>query len=83
MALKSEREVLNHLIESCLDGERGFKTAAEHLVDPTLRSLFIQLSAERAPSAQREPTAPGDWHQHHARSRRGRHGTAGPTKPGR
>jgi uncharacterized protein (TIGR02284 family) len=48
MALKSEREVLNHLIESCRDGERGFKTAADHLIDPTLRSLFTQLAAERA-----------------------------------
>jgi uncharacterized protein (TIGR02284 family) len=48
MALKSEREVLNHLIESCRDGERGFEAAAAHLIDPTLRSLFMQLAAERA-----------------------------------
>jgi uncharacterized protein (TIGR02284 family) len=52
MALKSEREVLNHLIESCRDGERGFITAAEHLSDPNLRSLFMQLSAERARCAE-------------------------------
>ncbi len=48
MALKSEREILNHLIESCRDGERGFTAAAEHLIDPTLRSLFVQMAAERA-----------------------------------
>lgn len=52
MALKSEREVLNHLIESCRDGERGFITAAEHVIDPTLKSLFTKLAAERARCAE-------------------------------
>jgi uncharacterized protein (TIGR02284 family) len=52
MALKSEREVLNHLIESCRDGDRGFKSAADHLSDPNLKSLFMQLSAERARCAE-------------------------------
>ena len=52
MALKSEREVLNQLIESCRDGERGFITAAEHLNDPKLKSLFMQLAAERARCAE-------------------------------
>jgi uncharacterized protein (TIGR02284 family) len=52
MAFKSEREVLNHLIESCRDGERGFITAAEHVNDPTLKSLFVQLAAERARCAE-------------------------------
>ena len=52
MAFKSEREVLNHLIESCRDGERGFTVAAEHLTDPTLRSLFMRLAGERARCAE-------------------------------
>jgi len=52
MAFKSEREVLNHLIESCRDGERGFITAAEHLNDAKLKSLFMQLAAERARCAE-------------------------------
>jgi uncharacterized protein (TIGR02284 family) len=52
MAQRTEREVLNHLIESCRDGELGFKTAAEHVTDPTLKSLFITLAEDRARCAQ-------------------------------
>ena len=48
MALKTEREVLNHVIESCRDGAHGFTMAAEHLVDAQIKSVFLQLAARRA-----------------------------------
>jgi uncharacterized protein (TIGR02284 family) len=47
MAERSERDVLHHLIDLCRDGERGFRTAADHVIDPTLKSLFTDLAAER------------------------------------
>jgi uncharacterized protein (TIGR02284 family) len=40
--------VLNNLIETCKDGEQGFKTAAEGLTSPDLRARFLQHSRERA-----------------------------------
>ena len=40
--------VLNHLIETCKDGERGFKTAAEGLTAPDIKNRFLQYSRERA-----------------------------------
>jgi uncharacterized protein (TIGR02284 family) len=39
---------LNGLIETCKDGELGFRTAAEGLQDPQARSLFQQYSRQRA-----------------------------------
>jgi uncharacterized protein (TIGR02284 family) len=60
MAERTERGVLNHLIESCRDGEQGFLSAADHVENPTLRSLFAEMAAQRgriaealAPHAQR------------------------------
>lgn len=47
MAERTEREVLHHLIEICKDGERGFRTAAEHVGAPVLKTLFADLSAQR------------------------------------
>jgi uncharacterized protein (TIGR02284 family) len=47
MAERTEREVLHHLIEICKDGERGFRTAAEYVRDPLLKSLFGALAEER------------------------------------
>ena len=47
MAERTEREVLAHLIEVCQDGERGFRTAADHVKHPGLKSLFTDLAAER------------------------------------
>jgi uncharacterized protein (TIGR02284 family) len=47
MAERSERDVLHHLIDLCRDGERGFRAAANHVIDPTLKSLFAELAAER------------------------------------
>jgi uncharacterized protein (TIGR02284 family) len=39
--------ILNGLIETCRDGEQGFKTAAQGLRDPQARSLFQQYSRQR------------------------------------
>jgi uncharacterized protein (TIGR02284 family) len=47
MAERTEREVLHHLIEICKDGERGFRTAAEQVGAPVLKSLFADLAAQR------------------------------------
>jgi uncharacterized protein (TIGR02284 family) len=47
MSQHTERTVLNHLIEICTDGERGFTTAAEQASDPELKSLFTDLARQR------------------------------------
>lgn len=47
MAERTEREVLHHLIEICKDGERGFRTAAEQVGAPVLKTLFADLAAQR------------------------------------
>jgi uncharacterized protein (TIGR02284 family) len=38
---KQTIDTLNNLIETCKDGEYGFKTSAEHAVDPQIKSLFL------------------------------------------
>ena len=48
MAQRTERVVLNELIETCKDGELGFANAADHVREPELQGLFRTLSAERA-----------------------------------
>ena len=40
--------VLNNLIETCKDGEQGFKTAAESLKNPELKTTFLEYSRQRA-----------------------------------
>lgn len=47
MAERTEREVLHHLIETCKDGERGFRAAADYVRDPSLKSLFGELAEQR------------------------------------
>ena len=47
MAERTERGVLNHLIEICKDGERGFRAAADHVNEPSLKALFEELAAQR------------------------------------
>ena len=47
MAERTEREVLHHLIEICRDGERGFHVAAEHVGNPAVKSLLMELAAQR------------------------------------
>jgi uncharacterized protein (TIGR02284 family) len=44
--------ILNGLIETCKDGEQGFKTAAEGLQDPQVKSLFQQYSRQRGEMAR-------------------------------
>jgi uncharacterized protein (TIGR02284 family) len=39
---------LNELIETCRDGQNGFKEAAENVKNPELKSFFNQIAAERA-----------------------------------
>lgn len=78
MATLTEREVLNHLIETCTDADRGFRTAATLVTDPELKKLFLAMASERAqfatelvPHAQRlggaatsDGTTAGTWHRH-------------------
>jgi uncharacterized protein (TIGR02284 family) len=40
--------VLNNLIETCRDGQNGFKEAAENVESPELKTFFNQVSLERA-----------------------------------
>lgn len=39
--------VLNHLIQTCKDGENGFRDAAEAVDRSDLKALFLDLSAQR------------------------------------
>ena len=48
MTDRSERAVLNHLIETCKDAERGFRHVAEHVTDPAVKSLFLDIASQRA-----------------------------------
>ena len=45
-------DILNKLIDTCKDGENGFRTAAEHVKSENLRSVFL----ERAESCRRGAT---------------------------
>jgi uncharacterized protein (TIGR02284 family) len=38
---------LNDLIETCKDGENGFRTAAEELKSPELKTKFLEYSRQR------------------------------------
>ncbi len=40
--------VLNTLIESCRDGQNGYRDAAEHVSNPSLRQFFNEQSLQRA-----------------------------------
>jgi uncharacterized protein (TIGR02284 family) len=39
--------VLNSLIETCKDGQEGFRSAAEHVKNPDMAALFRSYSAQR------------------------------------
>lgn len=41
-------DVLEKLIETCRDGQDGYRDAAEHIGDPQIRAFFNQQSTERA-----------------------------------
>ena len=49
---RTSRVVLNDLIETCRDGERGFRNAAGLVTAPTLKALFLELAAQRARFAE-------------------------------
>jgi len=58
MAERTARAVLNDLIESCRDAARGFHNAATLVIDPTLRTLLLELADERSAFAgELEPHA--------------------------
>lgn len=44
--------VLNHLIETCRDGAKGFAAAAELVADAKVKTLFTDIAAERARFAE-------------------------------
>lgn len=67
MVKRTEREMLQRLIEICRDGERGFLAAAEHVSQPELQTLFRQLAVQRkrfadelVPHLQRMGASPDD-----------------------
>ena len=43
---------LNRLIEVCLDGELGYRTAAEHINDPKLRNILSGFAIRRSQFAE-------------------------------
>ena len=47
MAERTEREVLEHLVEICRDGERGFRAAAQYAYTPQIQELFAELAEQR------------------------------------
>jgi len=52
--------ILNNLIETCKDGQDGFRKAAEGVKDSHLRSLFNAFSLERAQFAGELQTEVGN-----------------------
>ena len=44
--------VVENLIETCKDGQKGYHDAAEHAKSPALKTYFNEQSAERARFAQ-------------------------------
>jgi uncharacterized protein (TIGR02284 family) len=47
MADRFEVDVLNSLIETCRDGERGFRSAADTAIDRDIKALLAALADER------------------------------------
>lgn len=47
-SMKDVASTLNRLIQTCRDGEEGFRVAADGVKDTQLRTLFRDLSAQRA-----------------------------------
>ena len=48
---KEAISVLNDLIETSKDGQEGFKTCAEDIKHPELKTLFVKRSADCATAA--------------------------------
>jgi uncharacterized protein (TIGR02284 family) len=49
---KEVHNVLNGLIETCTDGEKGFASAAEKAKEGSLKALFLKYGAQRAEYAR-------------------------------
>lgn len=47
MPERTERSVLNRLIAICRDGERGFRYAVNHVHDPQIKALFLEIASQR------------------------------------
>jgi uncharacterized protein (TIGR02284 family) len=47
MTEQTERAVLNHLIETCRDGERGFLYATDYVKDTLLKAIFTEAASQR------------------------------------
>jgi len=47
MAARTERDMLNGLIEICRDGARGFQLAADRVSDPELKRFFTDAAGQR------------------------------------
>jgi uncharacterized protein (TIGR02284 family) len=47
MAEHTERSVLNHLIETCRDAERGLRVAADNVNSPKTRRMLLALAEQR------------------------------------
>jgi uncharacterized protein (TIGR02284 family) len=52
MTDRSERATLNHLIETCRDAERGSRAAADCVGNAPLKSLLLEMAAQRARFAE-------------------------------
>ena len=52
MAERTELTIINYLIETCRDAERGFLIAAEHVRNPEMRRLFYRLAEQRRQFAE-------------------------------
>jgi uncharacterized protein (TIGR02284 family) len=52
MVERSELGVLNHLLETCRDGELGFRFAAQHATDAEIKELFTTLAQQREAFAE-------------------------------
>ena len=49
---KEVSSVLNELIETCKDGENGYRHAADKVKDSSLKSMFMKYSGQRGTYAQ-------------------------------
>ena len=47
MTARTERDVLNMLIETCRDSARGFRLAADHVGTPEVKTLFLDTAKQR------------------------------------
>ncbi len=42
------RDIIQNLIETCRDGQNGFRESAEHIKNPEVKAFFNQQSLQRA-----------------------------------